>query len=73
MVGGGSFILGGSFTCAAPSNLALEGTLPTGATWLRELALNHPKYKGDATLSQEMAYDILKVCPSSHPLRSEGR
>merc|ERR1712012_1091003 len=34
----------------------------TPATWMRNFVRNHPTYKGDSTLSQEIAYDLMIAC-----------
>jgi len=38
------------------------GELMTPATWLREFVRNHPAYKGDSVVSQEIAYDLTVAC-----------
>ena len=35
-----------------------KGKLLTGAQYVRKLVLNHPKYKKDSVVSQEIAYDV---------------
>jgi len=38
------------------------GELITPATWLRKFVRNHPAYKGDSVVSQEIAYDLTVAC-----------
>lgn len=42
------------------------GEILTGAMWMREFVMNHPLYKHDSVVSEEIAYDMLdrlvKVC-----------
>jgi glutamate--cysteine ligase catalytic subunit len=33
----------------------------TGATWIRQFVQNHPAYKHDSVISQEMNYDLMKT------------
>ncbi|KAL1744780.1 glutamate-cysteine ligase-domain-containing protein [Schizophyllum fasciatum] len=35
------------------------GQLKTPATWIREFVLNHPKYKKDSVVSEEINYDLM--------------
>ena len=35
------------------------GSLLTAATWTRNFVRNHPAYKGDSVVSQEINYDLL--------------
>jgi len=38
------------------------GDLMTPATWLRKFVRNHPAYKGDSVVSQEIAHDLVIAC-----------
>ena len=38
-----------------------DGTLWTGAKWLREFVRGHPEYKGDSVVSENITYDLLKT------------
>lgn len=38
------------------------GELVTPATWMRNFVRNHPSYKGDSVVSDEIAYDLMKAC-----------
>lgn len=38
------------------------GALITPATWQRNFVRNHPAYKGDSVVSQEIAYDLMVAC-----------
>ena len=38
------------------------GKLVTPATWMRTYVLSHPAYKGDSVVSDEIAYDLMKMC-----------
>lgn len=38
------------------------GELITPATWMRNFVRNHPAYKGDSVVTDEIAYDLLKAC-----------
>merc|ERR1712013_455827 len=38
-----------------------QGVIPTYAAWLRNYVTNHPEYKEDGEVSQEMAYEIVKL------------
>ena len=35
------------------------GTLLTNATWMRQFVTNHPSYKQDSVVNDEIAYDLL--------------
>ena len=35
------------------------GTLITNAAWMRRFVMNHPVYKHDSSVSEEIAYDLL--------------
>ena len=37
-----------------------KGEKPTGARYIRDFVLNHPAYKQDSVLSQEISYDLMK-------------
>jgi glutamate--cysteine ligase catalytic subunit len=37
-----------------------DGTLWTGAKWIREFVRTHPEYKRDSVVGQEIAYDLVK-------------
>ena len=39
-----------------------RGKLVTPATWMRNYVRSHPAYKGDSVVSDEIAYDLMKVC-----------
>jgi glutamate--cysteine ligase catalytic subunit len=38
------------------------GQLVTPATWMRNYVRNHPAYKGDSVVSDEIAYDLMITC-----------
>ncbi|GFH57971.1 hypothetical protein CTEN210_14447 [Chaetoceros tenuissimus] len=38
------------------------GALITPATWMRKFVRNHPAYKGDSYVNQEIAYDLMVAC-----------
>ena len=38
------------------------GELLTPATWMRNFIRNHPAYKNDSVVSDEIAYDLAKTC-----------
>ncbi|PWY80405.1 glutamate-cysteine ligase Gcs1 [Aspergillus sclerotioniger CBS 115572] len=38
-----------------------NGTLWTGAKWIREFVASHPGYKHDSTVSEEICYDLVKA------------
>lgn len=38
------------------------GELVTPATWMRNYVRNHPAYKGDSVVSDEIAHDLVRVC-----------
>lgn len=38
------------------------GELVTPATWMRNYVRNHPAYKGDSVLTDEIAYDLVQIC-----------
>jgi len=38
------------------------GELVTPATWMRNYVRNHPAYKGDSVVSDEIAYDLMVTC-----------
>ena len=37
-----------------------NGTLWTGAKWIREFVRTHPEYKGDSEVSEKVVYDLFK-------------
>ncbi|RUP43560.1 glutamate-cysteine ligase-domain-containing protein [Jimgerdemannia flammicorona] len=37
-----------------------DGTLVTGATWMRNFVQNHPYYRQDSVVSQEINYDLVR-------------
>lgn len=39
-----------------------SGELVSLATWQREFVLQHPLYKNDSVVSEEIAYDLMKKC-----------
>lgn len=39
-----------------------SGELVTPATWMRNYVRNHPSYKGDSVVSDEIAYDLMLAC-----------
>ena len=39
-----------------------SGELVTPATWMRNFVRNHPAYKGDSVVSDEIAYDLMLTC-----------
>eukprot|EP00127_Corallochytrium_limacisporum_P001095 Clim_evm6s39 gene=Clim_evmTU6s39 len=53
--------------CTIHSYLALigkraSGQLKTTARWMRDEVLNHPEYKKDSVVSDQIAYDLIKKC-----------
>jgi glutamate--cysteine ligase catalytic subunit len=38
-----------------------DGTLWTGARWIREFVSKHPSYKQDSVVSEEITYDLVKA------------
>jgi glutamate--cysteine ligase catalytic subunit len=38
-----------------------DGTLWTGAKWLREFVRGHEEYKGDSVVSERVTYDLVKA------------
>lgn len=38
-----------------------DGTLWTGAKWIREFVASHPEYKHDSAVSEEICYDLVKA------------
>ena len=38
-----------------------DGTLWTGARWIREFVAKHPSYKQDSVVSEEICYDLVKA------------
>lgn len=38
-----------------------DGTLWTGARWIREFVASHPEYKHDSVVSTEICYDLVKA------------
>ncbi|KAJ6112206.1 hypothetical protein N7523_008267 [Penicillium sp. IBT 18751x] len=38
-----------------------DGTLWTGARWIREFVAKHPSYKHDSVVSEEITYDLVKA------------
>jgi glutamate--cysteine ligase catalytic subunit len=41
-----------------------RGLIPTGARFIRDFVLNHPLYKRDSVLTQEIAYDLVSMIDS---------
>lgn len=39
-----------------------KGELLTPATWMRNFVHEHPAYKHDSVISQEIAYDLMMAC-----------
>lgn len=39
-----------------------NGELVTPATWQRNFVRNHPAYKGDSVVSDEIAFDLMQAC-----------
>jgi len=39
-----------------------RGDLVTPATWMRNFVRNHPAYKGDSVVTDEIAYDLMTAC-----------
>lgn len=39
-----------------------KGELVTPATWMRNYVRNHPAYKGDSVVTDEIAYDLMVAC-----------
>jgi glutamate--cysteine ligase catalytic subunit len=42
--------------------LRSKGELVTPATWMRNFVRNHPAYKNDSHVNQEIAYDLMMAC-----------
>jgi len=38
------------------------GELVTTATWMRNYVRSHPAYRGDSVVTDEIAYDLVKIC-----------
>lgn len=38
-----------------------DGTLWTGARWIREFVMSHPEYKHDSVVSSEITYDLVQA------------
>jgi len=38
-----------------------DGTLWTGAKWIREFVRSHPDYEGDSAVSGKITYDLVKT------------
>ena len=38
-----------------------NGTLWTGAKWIREFVRTHPAYKGDSAVSEKVVYDLFQA------------
>ena len=38
------------------------GQLPTAATWIRNFVTNHPEYRQDSVVSDEIAFDLMQAC-----------
>lgn len=38
-----------------------DGTLWTGAKWIRDFVANHPNYQGDSVVSEGVTYDLIKA------------
>jgi glutamate--cysteine ligase catalytic subunit len=49
------------------------GEVPTGATFLRSLALEHPQYAHDSKLTPQICYGILSACASLNQPGDQGR
>lgn len=41
-----------------------RGKIPTGAHFIRNFVLNHPAYKQDSIVSNEIVYDLFNVIDS---------
>lgn len=37
-----------------------KGIIPTGATWMRDKVLNHPKYQKDSLVTSEISHDLMQ-------------
>ncbi|KAJ5797481.1 uncharacterized protein N7503_006777 [Penicillium pulvis] len=48
-----------------------DGTLWTGARWIREFVAKHPSYKQDSVVSEEITYDLIKAV--NEVTTNEGR
>jgi glutamate--cysteine ligase catalytic subunit len=48
-----------------------DGTLWTGAKWIREFVRSHEDYKGDSAVSQKITYDLIKTV--NQVTASEGK
>lgn len=55
------------FKLAFDSLVHFPGALLTNATWMRHFVSNHPAYKHDSVVTDEIAYDLLwKMTQISH-------
>ena len=52
-----------------------KGEVPTGARYIRDFVINHPNYKEDSIVSNEIAFDLMTkiegVNKSGNPERSK--
>jgi len=49
------------------------GTVPSGATFIREYIMNHPEYLRDSKMSESMGFDLLKMMSTLNDEGSEAR
>ncbi|KAK2754704.1 Zn finger-containing GTPase- Activating Protein for ARF [Arachnomyces sp. PD_36] len=64
--------------CAVARYLALirgraDGTLWTGARWIREFVDRHPGYKGDSVVSEEICFDLVRAVEKITEMEDEER
>ena len=38
-----------------------RGNIETGATFIRNIVLNHPEYQKDSVINQKIAYDLMST------------
>jgi glutamate--cysteine ligase catalytic subunit len=63
----------------AATNVYLEflrkrsrGLIPTGAKFIRDFVLQHPAYKKDSIVTQEIAYDLISMIEKLESSGKEG-
>lgn len=64
--------------CSVARYLALirgraDGTLWTGARWIREFVGNHEAYKGDSVVSEEICFDLVRAVEKITEMEDEKR
>ena len=50
-----------------------DGTLWTGARWIREFVRKHPEYRGDSVVGEGVAYDLLRAVERVGRRGAEGK